>query len=474
MVEPMVPNPWSPVENLVETIVAIATAGGAGGLAVVRASGPLAIALVEARVRGAAALAGAASHTVHHGWAVDSAGRPIDEVMVSLFRSPRSYTREDVVEISCHGGRLPAERILAALIEGGARLARPGEFTLRAFLNGRIDLAQAEAVSDVIAAETHAAHDLARSQLAGELSRRVDAIGDQILMVRSEIEARVDFAEDVGGVEIPPHVVRAIEEAEAVLASMLASSAWGRAVREGARVPIVGRPNVGKSSLFNALLGEERAIVSSLPGTTRDRVSEPLELGGVRVALSDTAGLHAAVEPIEAIGIARSREALETGAVVVWVLDGSAPLTEEDRSIADSLAGKRVVAAINKRDLPAAFTAGEAIGLLEETAEHRAVEISAVESRGLDSLRDAAAALLGQSSGNGFAGVVVSNPRHVEALERAREALRRAAGAARSGAPGEIVALELREAAAAAGEVTGRGVTEDLLERIFERFCIGK
>src|SRR5207247_1980613 len=274
-------------------------------------------------------------NTLHHGWAVEpvpeapgaalpahAATRPLpdhrlDEVVVALFRAPHSYTREDVVEISCHGGSLPARRVLDALLACGARLARPGEFTLRAFLNGRIDLAQAEAVADVIQAETVAAHELATSQLAGELSRRLAAVSEGLANALAEVEARVDFAEEVGGVEVPPHVSAAIAEAECALASLLEGSQYTRAVREGLRVPIVGRPNVGKSSLFNALLGEERAIVTEVPGTTRDRVSEAIEVAGVRVTLSDTAGLRESTEPVEAIGIGRTHAALEESPVAL-------------------------------------------------------------------------------------------------------------------------------------------------------------
>ena len=479
-----------------DTIAALATAPGSAGLAVLRVSGPRALAIADAVFRGAAPLAEARGHTLHHGWAVwpapadggpapaaaDAAAaghdaRRLDEVVAAVFRAPRSYTREDVVELSCHGGALPGRRVLAALLAAGARLAAPGEFTLRAFLNGRLDLAQAEAVGDLIHAETGRAHALALSQLAGELSRRLDALGERLTDAVAEVEARVDFAEDVGGVEVPPHVVGAIAAVDRDLAGLLRGAPYARAVREGVRVPLVGRPNVGKSSLFNALLGEARAIVTPVPGTTRDRVSEAIELAGIRVTLSDTAGLRESGDAVESIGIARAREAIAGAAVAVWVVDAAVPLGDEDRRIARSLLGRRVLVALNKCDLeaargPAAVRAAEVEALLDGLPR-RAVAVSAATGTGLAALREALADLLGATA-SGDLGAAIGNLRHAEALERARLALGRAAQAAAERSPGEIVALELREALAALGEVTGRTVGADLLDRIFSKFCVGK
>lgn len=456
-----------------DTIAAIATAPGAAGLAVVRVSGRDAIAIADAAFEGMAPLASAAGNTLHHGWALDAEGERLDEVVAAVFRAPRSYTREDVVELSCHGGRIPAGRVLGALLGGGARLAGPGEFTLRAFLAGRLDLAQAEAVADLIQAETASAHALALAQLSGELSRRLEDVSESITEATAEVEARVDFAEDVGGVEVPAHVVETITGARDALLALLAGSAWARAVREGVRVPLVGRPNVGKSSLFNALLGESRAIVTPLPGTTRDLVSEAIELAGVRVTLADTAGLRDASEPVEAIGVERAGEALASSTLALWVVDGSAPLTAEDIGIARRLAGKRVLVALNKCDLASAVDPA-ALGALLEGEPHRIVAVSATRGDGLEALGAALGELLGGSSPDGGLGAAVGNARHVEALERARASLERALEAGRAGAPGEILALELRESLHAIGEVTGVHAGEDLLDRIFSRFCIGK
>jgi tRNA modification GTPase len=456
-----------------DTIAAIATAPGAAGLAVVRVSGRDAIAIADAAFEGVAPLASAAGNTLHHGWALDAAGERLDEVVAGVFRAPRSYTREDVVELSCHGGRIPAGRVLGALLGAGARLAGPGEFTLRAFLAGRLDLAQAEAVADLIQAETASAHALALAQLSGELSRRLEEVTESVTEATAEVEARVDFAEDVGGVEVPAHVVEAITAARDALLALLEGSAWARAVREGVRVPLVGRPNVGKSSLFNALLGESRAIVTPLPGTTRDLVSEAIELAGVRVTLADTAGLRDASEPVEAIGVERAGEALDSSALALWVVDGSSPITAEDIGIARRLAGKRVLVALNKCDLKGAVDPA-ALGALLDGEAHRIVAVSATRGDGLEALGAALGELLGAAVPDGGLGAAVGNARHVDALDRARAALERALEAARAGAPGEILALELRESLHAIGEVTGVNVGEDLLDRIFSRFCIGK
>jgi tRNA modification GTPase len=456
-----------------DTIAAIATAPGTGGLAVLRVSGPRALEISDAVFRGTAPLAAAASHTLHHGWAMNDERVAIDEVVAAIFRAPRSYTGDDVVELSCHGGPLNATRVLDALRAAGARAAAPGEFTMRAFLSGKLDLAQAEAVADLIHAETQAARELALSQLAGTLSRRLAEIEERVTDAVAEVEARVDFAEDVGGIEVPEHVVAAIAAARAELDALLEGARWARAVREGVRVPLIGRPNAGKSSLFNALLGEDRAIVTPVPGTTRDRVSESLELAGVRVTLSDTAGLREAGDAAESLGIERTREAIVNCGVALWVVDGSVALANEDEAIVQSLAGKRVLVALNKRDLGAAVGAAEIAGRRNGETTLTA-EVSATRGDGVSGLKHALGELLGAGGAASGSALAASNPRHVEALGRARTALGQASAAAGEGAPGEIIALELREALAAIGEVTGRGVSEDLLDRIFSRFCVGK
>jgi tRNA modification GTPase len=470
------------MQSIDDTIAAIATAPGTAGLAVIRVSGPRSIEIADRVFRGTSTLGDAASHTLHHGWAMDAGNVAIDEVVAAIFRAPRSYTGDDVIEFSCHGGALNATRVLASLREAGARAALPGEFTQRAFLSGKLDLAQAEAVADLIHAETQAARDLALSQLAGSLSRRLAEIEERMSDAVAEVEARVDFAEDVGGIEVPDHVTEAIRRTTADLDALLDGAPWARAVREGVRVPLIGQPNAGKSSLFNALLGEDRAIVTPSPGTTRDRVSESLEIAGVRVTLSDTAGLRAAgddggvreeVDAAESLGIARTHDAIAECRVALWVIDGSREPAESDAALARSLEGKRVLVALNKRDLGVAANAAEIERWLNG-APKRVVRVSATRGDGVEELKLALAELLGAGVVVSGPALAASNPRHIDALDRARLALRRATAAAAADAPGEIIALELREFLAAIGEVTGRNVDEDLLDRIFGRFCVGK
>ena len=457
------------MRDLDDTIAAIATAPGGAGLAVVRLSGTRAIAIADAAFAGGG-LASAPANTLRHGWAVAPDGARLDEVVAAVYRAPHSYTREDVVELSCHGGRLSAERVLGALLGAGARLAGPGEFTLRAFLNGRLDLAQAEAVADVIEAETSSAHALALAQLAGELSARLVAITERLRDAAAEVEARIDFAEDVGGVEVPAPLAEAIAGAESGLAVLLEGAAYARAIREGVCVALVGRPNVGKSSLFNALLGEHRAFVTAEPGTTRDLVSEPVEIAGIRVTLTDTAGLREGGGEAESEGVARARAALERSGLVIWVIDAAAALEEGDRALAASLAERRVIVALNKSDLPAVVGRAE-VEALAGASPCAWARVSARTGAGVRELESTLARLL---AGDGGTAGAVANPRHVEALERALAALARAREAAADRAPGEIVALELRESLGAVGEVTGETVSEDLLDRIFRRFCVGK
>ena len=315
--------------DLDDTIAAIATAAGAAGLAVVRMSGPRALAVADAVFEGASPLARAAGDTLQHGWALTPAAAGgararLDEVVAAVFRAPRSYTRQDVVELSCHGGAVSAGRVLAALLAAGARQARPGEFTLRAFLNGRLDLVQAEAVADLIRAETEAAHDLALAQLRGGLSRRLAALVEAVSDALAEVEARVDFAEDVGGVEVPPRVVAAVAAAEAELADLLAGADYARAVREGVTVVLAGRPNVGKSSLVNALFKRRVSIVDAMPGVTRDRVTAEVADVDRTFELIDTGGIEVAKEDPFAESItAQAMNAAEEADVIIVLVDGA-------------------------------------------------------------------------------------------------------------------------------------------------------
>jgi tRNA modification GTPase len=480
---------------MTDTIAAISTPPGRSALAIVRLSGADAVAVAD-RVFAASAspvsLAEGPARTLRHGHARDAQGDIVDELIAVVLAAPASYTGETMVEFTCHGGDWSAPRLLEALLVAGARAAGPGEFTERAFLNGRMDLAQAEAVADVIHAESALAHRLAARQITGALSVGLSAIAEPLRDVLAEVEARVDFAEDVGEAALPPHIAEGLARAALALAGLLKGSDLGRRAREGVRLAVVGRPNVGKSSLFNALLGESRALVAAVAGTTRDAVSERLELGGFPVRLVDTAGVRQsaatrrsgatnAEDPgyVESLGIARTRQELEDSDLALWVIDRAAPWTDEDRAVGDLLAGRPLVVALNKSDLAAAWSV-EQITHPTFRAASAQVTVSAHTGAGVPELRAALSRALGGESGNGHgdaangpAIALVTNTRHIDALRRAQLALEEARRAAPT-APGEIVAGEIRVALGALGEVTGEAVAPDLLERIFARFCIGK
>lgn len=460
---------------MTDTIAAISTSPGRSALAIVRLSGAEAVAIADRVFTGSgpgSPLAETPARTLRHGIARDANGDAIDELIAVVLAAPASYTGESMVELTCHGGDWSAPRLLDALLAAGARAARPGEFTERAFLNGRMDLAQAEAVADVINAESALAHRLAARQITGALSAGLSGIAEPLRDLLAEVEARVDFAEDVGEAALPPHIEQGLAHAGAALSDLLRGSDLGRRAREGARVALVGRPNVGKSSLFNALLGEARALVAEVAGTTRDAVSERVELAGIPVRLIDTAGVRKSIAAddhaqVERLGIARTREEILAADVVVLVLDRSQPLDADDEVLAHLLIRSTLLVALNKSDLPRQI-------VVSPIAE--SIEVSASTGEGVAALRDALVRALLEGSPAGAGGgaeSLVTNARHIDALRRAQASLeeaRRAAGFA----PGEIIAGEIRVALGALGEVTGEAVAPDLLERIFARFCIGK
>lgn len=449
--------------NPLDTIAAIATPPGTGGLAVIRISGRYALAVAD-RIfvpgrRGAPAPSSSPSHTVHHGH-VTHAGRPIDEVLLTVLRAPRTYTREDTVEIGCHGGPVITREVLTAALESGARLAEPGEFTRRAFLNGRIDLAQAEAVADLIHARTEQAAGAANAQLAGHLSRRIAELRDQVMLVLAHVEAHIDFPDE----DIQPETGAALRSRLITAADgcrqLIATAREGRLLRSGARAVIVGPPNAGKSSLLNRLLGIDRAIVSPIAGTTRDTIEEAANIAGIPVVFVDTAGLRHSDDTVEAEGIRRSTEAAAIADVILDLADLSAPPPPLAAPLPSAAPRIRVG---NKSDLP-------------EHAGHDAdrLRISCTTGAGLDSLRERiAAALLDGGTTFESAGIAI-NARHQDALRRALDALGRTLQAMEEGRPLDLTAVDLRIAAGALGEVVGGTGTEDLLDRIFSTFCLGK
>ena len=453
-----------------DTIAAIATPPGEGGLAVLRLSGPRAFAIadqcfVPAGKRNRLPSA-ADSHTLQFGKILRH-GEVIDEVLLAVLRAPRTFTREDTVEISCHGGILPAKLILDTLLLHGARLAEPGEFTRRAFLNGRIDLAQAEAVADLIHSRTELALAAANEQLAGKLSARINQLRDDLMLTLAHVEAHIDFPDEDIAPDTRDQLLARLDNGVRFMDELLRSATEGQILRRGIRAAIVGRPNAGKSSLLNQLLGHDRAIVSPVPGTTRDTIEETANIRGLPVVFIDTAGLREGTDDIEREGIRRSHASLAAAELILHVLDAGESATETDLNYFTEFAGKKRIIIRNKTDLPMRLA-------LPETLKAPVVDVSCVSGAGLESLKDAIKELVWAGEINTGLLQVMINSRHQGALQRGRTATRAAAEALRAAATLELVALDLREAAAAVGEIVGKTTTEDLLDSIFSTFCLGK
>lgn len=452
-----------------DTIAAVSTPIGQGGIGIVRLSGPEALPIARALFApgDVGAWRAPASHRLYYGHIQDPAdGRTVDEVLLAYMAAPHTYTRQDVVEIDAHGGVVPLREILALALRHGARPAEPGEFTLRAFLNGRLDLAQAEAVQDVVTARTPAALQMALGQLDGRLSSRVQALRSDLLDVLAYLEATIDFGEE----DIPPQDIGpALAAAADALADLVGEAERGLLYRQGVRTAIVGRPNVGKSSLLNALLRADRAIVTPIPGTTRDTLEETINLQGIPLVLVDTAGIAGdSSDPIERLGIERSRRALQTADLALLVVDGSVPPAPADAEVAALLAGIRTVVVANKCDL----AAGGDYGALLPDAPRQAV--SALTGQGLGDLETLLVEVVLAGRGRAEGDPLASNPRHGEAFRAALGHVEDARRAAAAGLPPDLVAIDVTAAVETLGEVTGEDVGEDVLERIFGRFCIGK
>lgn len=539
------------------TIAALSTPPGVGAIAIVRLSGPDARAIADRVFRGSEKLAAAKPQTVCHGFAVGGSGERLDEVLATVFVAPKSYTGEDLVELSCHGGQLPAALVLEAVLQAGALAAGPGEFTKRAFLSGKLDLSQAEAVAEIVAARSRAGLKAALSQLDGALSSRVRTLRDGLVGLLAELEARLDFSEDVEDPIDSEALSQAVESARERLGQLLEGASLGRLMREGARVVIAGKPNVGKSSLLNAIVGRDRAIVTPVPGTTRDTIEDWVELEGVLLTLADTAGLRSPGDEIEAEGVRRTRELIRESQLVIAVVEmPSSPTTKDISLIGDLAAEAPVIPVVNKTDLggdsqvwtralaglsvrgegaaadrqpsrvKGSLLRGKQLagpntqvdagprpderklrrgedslpevgaGVREETGADRkpaarvardkesaafpvlpCAFVSARTGDGVSALKARIVeALCGRAGSLEAYGdeVLLTNVRHVEALRRADQALGRAQSALEEGLTEEILAFEVRGALEAMGEISGESVTEDVLETIFSRFCVGK
>ncbi len=453
-----------------DTIVACATPPGRGAVAIIRLSGPQAFEIVQ-RLFHPSTASPIEPWKLRHGQIIDDArGREIDEALAVLMPAPKSYTGEDVCEIQCHGSPVVTERILSLAVSSGARAAEPGEFTRRAFLNGRIDLLQAEAVADLIDSRSGGGAAMAWAQLQGALSSRLESIRERIKGVLADVEANVDFCDDDLPEEDDGSRTGAIAQAVSDIDELLESSTVGRRYREGVRVVLVGRPNVGKSSLVNALLGHARMIVSDEPGTTRDTVEETLEVGGLAVVITDTAGLRAAQLKAEAAAVERARDTLDYADIVLAVFDGSAPLGTEDDEVLAEIQGRPALVAINKCDLPRELNEVDEARLRE--AAGACVSVSALTGSGCDEVLGALAAML--TAAGGVPPVALSRVRHVRALEAARRDLAAAAELLGSDAAAELAAFELRAALSRLADVVAPLDNEELLDVIFKEFCIGK
>ncbi len=450
-----------------DTIAAIATPLGEGGLAVIRISGAQALAVADKSFvpvgKSSMKPSAAPTHTLHYG-RIANAGRVIDEVLVAVLRAPRTFTREDTVEITCHGGLLAAKLVLDTVLAHGARLAQPGEFTQRAFLNGRIDLAQAEAVADVIHARTELSLAAANEQLAGKLSQRINQLRDDLVKTLAHVEAHIDFPDEDIAPDTKQHLIARLERGVAFMGELLRTADEGQILRRGIRAAIIGRPNVGKSSLLNQLLGHDRAIVSAIAGTTRDTIEETANIRGLPVVFIDTAGLRESGDEIEIEGIRRSRASLEKAELILHVLDASEPLTPADENYLREFAGKKRILVVNKADLPRQLK-------LELSG---AVEISCASGAGLERLKDAIKELIWAGEIKAEMLQVMINSRHQDALRRARAATRLTMDALISNQTLELAAMDLRIAVNAVGEIVGKTTTEDLLDSIFSQFCLGK
>lgn len=453
-----------------DTIAAIATPLGVGGIGVVRISGPDAVAAVQrvfVRPSGLP-LAGLQSHHVYHGFVVDAQGERIDEALLCVMRQPHSYTCEDVAEISCHGGVMVTQRVLETILAPDVRVAEPGEFTRRAYLNGRLDLTQAEAVIDLINARTQASHRAAINQLDGALSRHLWALREELIQVSVYLEAGIDFPEEDLPLVSEAVLCERLQGVVAQLETLSASFARGRLLRDGMAVAVVGRPNVGKSSLLNALLGRDRAIVSPQPGTTRDTIEEELSINGVLVRLTDTAGLHTATDLIEQEGMRRARTAVERAELLIVVLDGSTALTADDLLVLAETAEAPRLLVRNKCDLPASWAAADL------ASSGSVLDVSALRQLGLRELKQA---IVRQALGNEPLSqdeVLLTRARHYQSIVSALENVRIAQRGLQHEMPLECVALDVGEALQHIADVLGESVAGEVLDRIFHQFCVGK
>lgn len=468
-----------------ETIAAIATALSDSGIGIVRISGENAIYIVDSIFRSASGkkiLGNVQSHTIHYGYIVDKDENVIDEVMVAVMKAPRSYTTEDTVEINCHGGVLVMQKVLETVLRAGARLAEPGEFTKRAFLNGRIDLSRAEAVIDVIHSQNEYALSSSVSQLKGRLSDKVHSLREEILYQIAFIESALDDPEHISLEGYPEQLSGKIEVFEAEIKKLLATADNGRLMKEGISTVIVGKPNAGKSSLLNMLLGEDRAIVTEIAGTTRDALHETINLHGISLNMIDTAGIHETQDVVEKIGVERAKKYAQEADLILYVVDASGNLNEDDENIISLLEGKKAIILLNKSDLKNNITEDllkdKLAQVLKKTKNIRIIRTSTIdrssEKSGMEELEETIRNMFFEGELKHNNELVVTNLRHKEALQDALNSLQLVERSIEDGMPEDFYSIDLTSAYASLGKIIGEEVDEDVVNEIFSKFCMGK
>lgn len=455
-----------------DTIAAIATAMSNAGISIIRISGQEALQIIDKIYRskkGNKKLSMEKSHTVHYGYMIDGQ-EVIDEVLVLIMKGPNSYTREDVVEIDCHGGIVVTKRILQNILKNGARAALPGEFTQRAFLNGRIDLSQAEAVIDIINAKNEMALKSSVSQLRGNIREKIKEVRDKMIRDMAYIEAALDDPEHISVDGFGGELLGRIREEKNVLNYLLASADNGRIVKEGIKTVILGKPNAGKSSLLNLLVGEERAIVTDIEGTTRDTLEESIHLGSVVLNLVDTAGIRESEDYVEQLGVDKAKKSAEDADLIIFVTDASRSLDENDRAILQLIRGKKAILLLNKADLKTVISKKD----LEKETDGAVIEISAKTREGLDNLKETIEGMFFHGELNFNDEIYITNIRHREALEDSMNSLTQVEKSIEDGMPEDFYTIDMMNAYEKLGEIIGETASEDLIHTIFKEFCMGK
>ncbi|MDQ0918477.1 tRNA uridine-5-carboxymethylaminomethyl(34) synthesis GTPase MnmE [Paenibacillus sp. V4I5] len=455
-----------------DTIAAISTPLGEGGIAVIRVSGDEAVPLVERIFRSKTKLSVAETHTVHYGFIIEPASaQKVEEVLVTLMKAPRSFTMEDVVEVSCHGGIVSVKKVLDLLLQEGVRLAEPGEFTKRAFLNGRIDLTQAEAVIDLIRAKSDRAFKVALKQVEGNLSKQIKHLRYILVELMAHVEVNIDYPEHDVEEMTNTFIKSKCDTVMLEIDRLLVTAEQGKILREGIETAIVGKPNVGKSSLLNELAQENRAIVTDIPGTTRDVIEEFVNIGGIPLKLLDTAGIRETSDLVEQIGVERSKTALAEADLILLVLNSNEELEFDEIALMKQLADKQTIVILNKTDLSRKLNVEQ---VLSYFPQERIVELSLIENKGIEDLEKAIAAIFFEGKLESSDLTYVSNIRHISLLKQAKRSLQDALDANEQYVPIDMIQIDIRAAWEQLGEIIGDSVGESLIDQIFTQFCLGK